>query len=278
MQVLLNGIVKEKLAIYLTRQVLLKNLCYRSSLQPLGITKRFCVIILFNQKETNVSLEDDVEMPEFHNEGDFTCSPRKAFTCNPDEEIISDDEVQRSMIKIWPFARVFSWQLSGCPCLFQIFVVNVWVLFQSLLSLWQDSNVLCNLFGKENNVLSTFSATSGTKKFHKDCLQSFRSGKQDGPQTWFAVSKEVDELIHLNKNPSCSSSHSAPFIANKSFKGVSSFFYDCLTLMIAIFMCIHYLFIFAQSFLVHIKPWGINMEAFFSLLYVCLSVLVFKVV
>ncbi|XP_059438934.1 uncharacterized protein LOC132171589 isoform X2 [Corylus avellana] len=118
---------------------------------------------LSKEKETNVSLEDDVEMPEFHNEGDFTCSLRKAFTCNLDEEIISDDE--------------------------------------------------------ENNVLSTFSATSGTKKFHKDCLQSFRSGKQDGPQTWFAVSKEVDELIHLNKNPPCSSSHSAPFIANKSFKG-----------------------------------------------------------
>ncbi|GLT72673.1 hypothetical protein SLA2020_445830 [Shorea laevis] len=118
---------------------------------------------LSNEKETNVSLEDDVEMPEFHNEGDFICSPRKAFACNPDEEMISDDE--------------------------------------------------------ENNVLSTFSATSGTKKFHKDNLQSFGSGKQDGSQTWSAVRKEADELIHLNKNLPCSSSHSAHFIANKSFKG-----------------------------------------------------------
>jgi hypothetical protein len=49
--------------------------------------------MLFNQKETKVSLEDDVEMPKFHNEGDFTCSPRKALTCNSDEEMISDDEV-----------------------------------------------------------------------------------------------------------------------------------------------------------------------------------------
>lgn len=202
-------------------------------------------------------------MPEFHNEGHFICSPRKALACNPDEEMISDDEVQRSKIKIWPFACVVLWQLSGCPCLFQVFVVNVWVPLQSLLSLWQDSNVLCNLFGKENNVFSTFSATSGTKKFHKDNLQSFGSGKQDGSQTWSAVRKEADELIHLNKNPLCSSSHSAHVIANKSLKGVSSFFYDCLTLMFAIFMCMHYLFIFAQSFLVHIKPWGVNVEGFF---------------
>ena len=48
--------------------------------------------MLFNQKETKVSLEDDVEMPEYYNEGDFTSSLRKAFTCNPDEEMISDDE------------------------------------------------------------------------------------------------------------------------------------------------------------------------------------------
>jgi hypothetical protein len=106
--------------------------------------------------------------------------------------------------------------------------VNVWVLLQSLLSLWQDINVLCNLFGKENSLLSTFSATSGTKKFHKDNLQGFGSGKQDGSQTSSAVRKEADELIHLNKNPLCSSSHSAHVIANKSLKGVSSFFYDCL--------------------------------------------------
>ncbi|XP_062178319.1 uncharacterized protein LOC133883119 isoform X2 [Alnus glutinosa] len=118
---------------------------------------------LSNEKETNVSLEDDVEMPEFHNEGHFIFSPKKAFACNPDEEMISDDE--------------------------------------------------------ENSVLSTFSATSGTKKFHKDNLQSLGSGKQDGSQTWSAVRKEADELIHLNKNPLCSSSHSAHVIANKSLKG-----------------------------------------------------------
>lgn len=76
------------------------------------------IIILFNQKETNVSLEDDVEMPEFHNEGHFIFSPKKAFACNPDEEMISDDEVQRSKIKIWPFACVVLWQSSGWPCLF----------------------------------------------------------------------------------------------------------------------------------------------------------------
>jgi hypothetical protein len=148
--------------------------------------------------------------------------------------------------------------------------VNVWVLLQSLLSLWQDSNVLCNLFGKENNVLSKFSATSGTKKFHKGCLQSFGSRKQDGSQTWSAVSKEVDELIHLNKNRPCSSSHSAPFIANKSFKGVSSFFYDCLTPMRLpdtndlpySYVCIIYLSLHRVSWCIS-NPGGLTWKHFF---------------
>ena len=109
------------------------------------------------------------------------------------------------------------------------------------LSLLKDNNVLCNLFGKENNVLSRFCAVSGAKKLHEDNIRSFGSGEQDGAHTWSAVSKEAEALVHLNENASCSSSHSAYSKAHKSHKGVSAcvcvcfffflcpFIYDCLT-------------------------------------------------
>ncbi|KAA8543127.1 hypothetical protein F0562_021378 [Nyssa sinensis] len=45
-----------------------------------------------DQKQTCFSIEDDVEIPIFHNEGDFFHSPRKASMCNFDEKNISDDE------------------------------------------------------------------------------------------------------------------------------------------------------------------------------------------
>ncbi|KAA8543125.1 hypothetical protein F0562_021380 [Nyssa sinensis] len=45
-----------------------------------------------DQKQTCFSIEDDVEIPIFHNEGDFFHSPRKASMCNFVEKNISDDE------------------------------------------------------------------------------------------------------------------------------------------------------------------------------------------
>ncbi|KAK9983793.1 hypothetical protein SO802_033318 [Lithocarpus litseifolius] len=108
------------------------------------------------ENDTHVSLEDeDVEMPEFRNEA------RKAFMCDPDEEIISDDEV--------------------------------------------------------NNVVSKFSDSSDAKKLHEDNLCRFGSGVQDGAQTWSAVNKEAEALLHLNEN---ASTHSAYSKASKSYKGV----------------------------------------------------------
>ncbi|KAK4559159.1 hypothetical protein RGQ29_008421 [Quercus rubra] len=109
-----------------------------------------------SKNDTHVSLEDeDVEMPEFRNEA------RKAFTCDLDEEIISDDEV--------------------------------------------------------NNVVSKFSDSSDAKKLHEDNLCRFGSGVQDGAQSWSAVSKEAEALLHLNEN---ASTHSAYAKASKSYKGV----------------------------------------------------------
>ncbi|XP_028100899.1 uncharacterized protein LOC114300216 isoform X2 [Camellia sinensis] len=48
--------------------------------------------ILFNQRQTCFSSEDEVEIPVFHDKGDFISSPMMASTCNLGEEIISDDE------------------------------------------------------------------------------------------------------------------------------------------------------------------------------------------
>ena len=104
------------------------------------------------------------------------------------------------------------------------------------LSLLKDNNVLCNLFGKENNVLSRFCAASGAKKLHEDNIRSFGSGEQDGAHTWSAVSKEAEALVHLNENASCSSSHSAYSKAHKSHKGVSACVCVCFFFF---FMSIH---------------------------------------
>ncbi|CAL5437180.1 unnamed protein product [Camellia sinensis] len=48
--------------------------------------------ILFNQRQTCFSSEDEVEIPVFHDKGDFISAPTMASMCNLGEEIISDDE------------------------------------------------------------------------------------------------------------------------------------------------------------------------------------------
>ncbi|PSS14666.1 Homeotic protein female sterile like [Actinidia chinensis var. chinensis] len=48
--------------------------------------------ILFNKSQTGFSSEDEVEIPIFHDDGDFISSQRMASTCKSEEEIISDNE------------------------------------------------------------------------------------------------------------------------------------------------------------------------------------------
>ncbi|KAK7843256.1 hypothetical protein CFP56_012772 [Quercus suber] len=68
-----------------------------------------------------------------------------------------------------------------------------------------------------NNVVSKFSDSSNAKKLHEDNLCRFGSGVQDGAQTWSAVSKEAEALLHLNENASTHSTYSK---ASKSYKGI----------------------------------------------------------
>lgn len=84
----------------------------------------------------------------------------------------------------------------------------------------------CVLLVKE---LSTFPIISGAKNFPKVDLHKFRSGKQDGC-SWSVVTKETNELVHLNENTGCSSSHVSYSRENKCCKGTSSFLGGCLTL------------------------------------------------
>ena len=66
-------------------------------------------------------------------------------------------------------------------------------------------------------MVSKFSDSSDAKRLHEDNLCRFGSGVQDGAQSWSAVSKEAEALLHLNEN---ASTHSAYAKASKSYKGV----------------------------------------------------------
>lgn len=100
------------------------------------------------------------------------------------------------------------------------------------LSLLQCSVLIarnCVLLVKGNK-FSTFPLNSGAKNFQKVDLHKFGSAKQDG-DTWSAVTKETEELVHLNENAGCSSSHVSYSRGNKFSKGTFSFIGGCLTLM-----------------------------------------------
>lgn len=49
--------------------------------------------MFLSHKQTSISLEDEVEMPDFADEVGVVFSARKASTCNSEEKVISDDEV-----------------------------------------------------------------------------------------------------------------------------------------------------------------------------------------
>ncbi|XP_034689763.1 uncharacterized protein LOC117917557 isoform X1 [Vitis riparia] len=74
------------------------------------------------------------------------------------------------------------------------------------------------IYDDEGNKFSTFPLNSGAKNFKKVDLHKFGSEKQDG-DTWSAVTKETEELVHLNENAGCSSSHVSYSRGNKFSKG-----------------------------------------------------------
>lgn len=60
-----------------------------------------------DQRQTGFFSDEEVEFPVFHDDGGFVSHPRVASLCNSDEEIISDNEVQRKNIELWLAANRF---------------------------------------------------------------------------------------------------------------------------------------------------------------------------
>ena len=94
--------------------------------------------------------------------------------------------------------------------------------------LWPYCCKLCLLL--KGNELSTLPLNSGAKNFQKVDLHKLRNEKRDG-QSWSVVTKETKELVHLNENAGCSSSHASYSRENKCYKGTVSFLGGCWTLM-----------------------------------------------
>ncbi|XP_059625705.1 uncharacterized protein LOC132268855 isoform X2 [Cornus florida] len=122
--------------------------------------------------KTGFFIEDEVELPFFHNEGDLVRSPRRASTCKLDGEIFFDEELHNK----------FHFLIQKHLTLAMVFEV------------------------KKNAVLSTLPSTSGAKDFQKVNPQSFGNESQNEVCTWSTVAKEAKALVHLNENAGCSSS------------------------------------------------------------------------
>ncbi|KAL5858781.1 hypothetical protein ACOSQ4_000077 [Xanthoceras sorbifolium] len=58
------------------------------------------------KRQTRVSFEDEVEMPDFPDDSGFIFSPRKASICNSDEEVISDHEDNNVLFKVTPGGKM----------------------------------------------------------------------------------------------------------------------------------------------------------------------------
>ncbi|KAI9180598.1 hypothetical protein LWI28_006355 [Acer negundo] len=59
-----------------------------------------------SKRQARVSFEDEVEKPDFPDDGDYIFSPRKASICNSDEEVISDHEDNNVLFKVTPGVKM----------------------------------------------------------------------------------------------------------------------------------------------------------------------------
>ncbi|KAK2654338.1 hypothetical protein Ddye_014194 [Dipteronia dyeriana] len=59
-----------------------------------------------SKRQARVSFEEEVEKPDFLDDGDFIFSPRKASICNSNEEVISDLEDNNVLFKVIPGVKV----------------------------------------------------------------------------------------------------------------------------------------------------------------------------
>ncbi|XP_031258827.1 uncharacterized protein LOC116116925 isoform X2 [Pistacia vera] len=112
------------------------------------------------QKQSSVSCEDEVEVPDFPDEDNFMFSRRKASTCNTDDEAISDDE-ENVLLKVSVTSGVKTFHKDGV---------------HNFLSGNQDVENSCSTVGKEaeapiqsNEIAISSSSHSAYSKANKSC-------------------------------------------------------------------------------------------------------------
>ncbi|KAJ0111051.1 hypothetical protein Patl1_01047 [Pistacia atlantica] len=133
------------------------------------------------QKQSSVSCEDEVEVPDFPDEGNFMFSGRKASTCNTDDEAISDDE-ENVLLKVSVTSGVKTFHKDGV---------------HNFLSGNQDVENSCSTVGKEaealiqsNEIAISSSSHSAYSKANKSCKDLMESKVNPG-QNFHSTSSHI---------------------------------------------------------------------------------------